>query len=328
MMTTSLVGVGGCIEPYGGSNVQIDFHETVPTAARPGDTPTPNQPPADTHMVLWGTDFAYQVNADGVPVLDDAGNKTVERAFVYKVHEFELVPVIDPASPCFIDLEATRYPGLHVTRYAERLKADVGIDDPFEDGLDPGDVIDVLTAERRMDLLPSLASDLKAVTSYSPYKYPPIAADCGDPNAIPPARCIADADNAVRLRLCRAAWTEAGPGFYEGSDRIFILPLSGVLFGLVEGSNPINGGPVGGSGVYVETNLASIDAYMINWEYDDPAADPAGAARSATGYHFMGGTPERYSRGVINASMINDNDGNISADLSIFADLGTDNVHF
>jgi hypothetical protein len=329
MMTIALGAVAGCVEPFGGSNVQFDFHEPVPAAARPGVTPVANQPPANTHLVLYGTDFKYQLDADGVPVLNAGGDKIVEAAYVFKIKEFEIRPVIDPTSPCFIDLEDTRFPGVHVTRYAERLKVDTGISDPFADGQDPGDVIDVLTALRRMELLPAFVANLKTVTSYASFTYPAVGTACGgDPNLIPPPQCDSDADNAVRLRLCRAAWAQAGPNFYEGSDKVFSLPLNGQYFGMVEGTNPINGGPVGGASMYVDTNLAEMDAFLVNWDYNDPAADPNGANRSPTGYHLLAGEPKRFARGVINSEMLNRNDGRIAADLTIFPDLSSDDVHF
>ena len=36
---------GACVEPFDGSNIQIDFATAVQTATRPGQAPAPLQPP-------------------------------------------------------------------------------------------------------------------------------------------------------------------------------------------------------------------------------------------------------------------------------------------
>lgn len=329
VIAACLGAVVGCVEPYGGSNVQITFSIATPTAAAPGATPEENQPPANTHLVLFAADYQYQVDDNGDEVLDGDGEPIVEEAYVFRIKEFEIVPLIDTSSPCFIDLEDARFPGVHVTSFLDRLQQETGITDPFAADQDEGDVIDVLTAERRMELLPNLSTDLKTVTAHSSYSYPPMASGCGgDPSMIPPPQCFDDASNALRLELCQAAWAEAGTDFYEGSDKVFSLPLNGQFYGMVEGANPVNDAPVGGSGFFVDTNLVGMDSLWINWDYDDPADDPNGVDRSPTGYHFMRGSPEQYARGVINATLVNYNDSGIGADVAIFPDLANDDVHF
>ena len=335
VLAASLGATTACIEPYGGSNVQIDFSTPTPAAARPGETPEANQPPAGTHMVLYATDYKYETDAEGGLVRDETtGAPHVLEATVFRIKEFELQPVINLDSPCFIDLEETRFPGLHVTQFARAVREQTGlvnVGDEFDPTKDQGDVQDVLTAERRMEVLPLLRSRLKAVTSYAPHTYPAVdpAGACinagGDPSRIPPPSCIDAESNAVRLRLCEAEWAAAGPDFYEGSDKVFTIPLSGKFFGLVEGDNPINSGPVGGASMYVDYNLAGMDVFQINWEYNDPSADPM---PQEFGHHFLQGFPLRVTRGVINSRMVNLNDSQISASLAVFADLGDDDVHF
>jgi hypothetical protein len=58
--------------------------------------------------------------------------------------------VIDTGSPCFIEVEDARFPGLHVTMLADKLAEVTGIDDPRNPapGDDPGDVSDGLDAQR------------------------------------------------------------------------------------------------------------------------------------------------------------------------------------
>jgi hypothetical protein len=50
--------------------------------------------------------------------------------------------------------------------------------------------------------------------------------------------------------------------------------------------------------------------------------------KSSTGFAYVSGLPEQRTRGVINVPMINLGDPSISANMAIFADLGTDPVQF
>jgi hypothetical protein len=245
------LGLGACVEPFAGSSVQLDFSSDTQSIARAGQTPAPLQPPPDTYFALYATDN----------VTDDAG---ATNAYVFAIQNFEIKPVIDQASPCFIDLEGTRFPGLHVTQIANKVSEATGIPDPFSPptGATDGDITDVLTARKRVSNLGDLQGVVKAVVTTSNFKYGPVAADCVEDNAavdktqFPPARCTGDASNALRLELCTAAW-KANPAFYEGSDKVFTLPLSGTYYGTVEGTNPINNGFVGGSSFFVDESLST-----------------------------------------------------------------------
>lgn len=328
----------GClgVEPFGGSNVQFDFAEDVQVAAARGATPDPEQPPADTYYSLYATDFVYRDDdGDGKPDVDMNGEPLVQQAFTVEVHRFEIRAVIDRTSPCFIDTEEAPFPGVHVTQYGAKMREVKGVTDPLDPNVPYNDAVDVLTADRRMELLPRLESEVKAVTTMSTYQYPATAAadDCGTTTAIPHPTCMDDAANAVRLRLCKEAWAAAGADLYEGSDKVFTLPLSGRLFGMVEGMNPVNDvGLIGGASITVDENLVGFDAFSVNWQYKDLDGDgapdaPAGMERPS-GTLYMRGTAEHITRGVINATLRNLTDNNIRGELAVFPDLGHDDVHF
>lgn len=323
----ALAGLAGCVEPFDGSNLQIDFGAGVQVAAAPGQTPQPDQPPADTHFVLYAADLVT------------AEDGTITQAYQFAVTEFQIRPVIDSTSPCFIELEETRFPGLHVTQVLAKIQEVTGVTDPFAPGLPPADVTDVLNAIRRMDFLPRLESSLKTVTAYQPFHYPATAAAGQCPpasaDALPHPGCRDDASNAQRLRRCRALWADH-PDRYEGSDKVFTLPLNGHYLGMVEGTNPINQGFVGGSSMFVDENLVDHDAYLINWQYDDldgngtpdfPPTLPV-AERSATGYPYLLGRPVSITRGVTTVPMHHPTNSSINAELAIIPNLGRDDVHF
>lgn len=329
-----------CVEPFRGSNVQMDFAMGVQTNARPGATPQPDQPPGDTHYELYAADLVYQTNPDGSVVIDASGQPKIDRTYLFKVKEFKIRPAIDTSSPCFIDLADTRFPGIHVTQYAAAVRAATGITDPFASGQDREDVIDVLTADRRHDNLDAIEATLKAVTSHANFRYPATSGACAgatgdDPQLIPPPTCFDEASNARRLALCQALWDQH-PGFYEGSDKVFTLPLSGQFFGMVEGMNPVNNGFVGGSSFFVEDNLITAEAFLLNWQYDDLDNDGAPdfppslpvAERSATGFPYLAGEPERLVRGVLSVPMVHASNPRLSANVAIFYDLDDDDVHF
>src|SRR5690349_12254274 len=144
---------------------------------------------------------------------------------------------------------------------------------------------------------------------------------------------MSDEGNAVRLRLCQAQWEQAGEDFYEGSDKVFTLPLNGKFYGMVEGMNPINEGFVGGAGVYVDEELANADAFMVNWQFKDYNDDgnpdvPGGVTPSDIGYPYLQGRAQRIQRGVISTPLRNLNDVTIRGDLAVFPNLGHDDVNF
>lgn len=325
-----------CIEPNSGSNVQFDFAEDVQIAALAGGTPEPEQPPTDTYYALWAADYVYRdLDGDGQPDLDMNNEPLVDQAFLFEVQRFEIRRLIDRDSPCFIDIEGAPFPGIHVTQHGAKMRLVKGVTNPFDPQVPYNDAVDVLTADRRMELLPRLESELKAVTSMSTYRYPATTAagECGGSvGGIPHPTCLDDESNALRLRLCKEQWAAAGPDLYEGSDKVFTLPLNGLFYGMVEGTNPINDGFVGGAGVYVDENLTGFDSYVVNWQYKDLDGDgapdaPAGM-ESVTGFPYLSGPAERITRGVINATLRNPNVNQIRGVLAVFPNLADDDVSF
>lgn len=322
LAAVALTGLVGCVEPFSGSNVQFDFSEPTPLPAREGQTPLAGQPAADSYMVFYAIDHVYDETVDP---------SVVEQSFVYEVQRFELKPVIDTTSPCLIDIPdqaAPNFPGLHRTMFAEKVKEVTGIDDPFDppNGANEGDITDVLNAEARVDLLGDLQGIVKAVTSYSTFTYPDVLADddcsfSGD--ELPGRTCMDDASNAQRLRVCQLHWA-ANPTFYEGSDKVFTLPLNGQFYGNVEGSNPINSGFLGGAQIFVDEVLEGFDAYAVNWKYKDEAMN----ADAPVGYPFLSGEPEERTRGVISVRMVSPIFPTVFAETAIFPGLGRDDVQF
>jgi hypothetical protein len=329
----ALTWLGGCVEPFGGSAVQLDFAPDTPAAGRAWDDPLrpPHQPPQDTYLTFYALDHDYQLDGDGRIVVDEFGRPVVLESRFFEVQRFELRPMIDTRSPCFIELEESRFPGLHITQYARKVEQVTGISNPYDaPGADPGDLSDVLTARWRVDeMLPKIEGLVKAVASYSTFRYPS--------GIVPPPEEIDDLTNRERLRVCRELWA-ANPTYYEGSDKVYSLPLNGTFHGVVEGVNPVNEGFLGGATIYVDEALSSADAFTINWQFKDYDGDgapdyppgflDAGNEPSPFGYPFMFGTPERRARGVIHASLVNPFLSAANVEVAIFSDLGRDNVRF
>lgn len=353
LLATAALAAGasaGCVESFGGSNLQIDFSEATPVSG--GNSADGLQAPADSFFSFYAVQH----------IEDDDGNVT--QSYLFEVNRFEIRPVINTASPCFIELEDAAYPGLHVTQFASEVREDIcdrlGLDRHcFDDPLDPpvgaseGDVTDVLGADIRMDNLGDLQSQVKAVSTFSDFEYPAAQPDCnatGD--QIPAPDCTDDVSNAQRLAACRALWA-SGPDadedgitdIYEGSDKVFTLPLNGKLYGMVEGPNPINSGFVGGATIFVDEVLSDFDAFTVHWQFKDLDGDgepdyPADFfddvdgdgepdhVESATGYPFMTGEPESRTRGVINARLTTPFSTAAFAEVAIFSDLSDDDVHF
>jgi hypothetical protein len=332
------------VESFSGSNVQIDFSAGVLTPA--GDDYDGERAPANTFFTLYAIDHVYQLDDEGNPILDGDGDPLIERSYLFGVQRFEIRPVIDLDSPCFIEVENTPYPGLHVTQVATRLKQDIcdrlGMDPTCFDlaitdpppGATEEEIIDVITAEIRMGNLGDLQTLVKAVTTFSNYEYP---------GGIPAPDLIDDSSNAERLERCQAAWADEAASreardeaFYEGSDKVFTLPLNGTLYGMVEGMNPVNGvGLVGGSSMFVDEVLTGADAYTLNWQFKDHDGDgepdyPADFDRdeSETGYTFMSGLPEARTRGTVNVRLVSPLSDSTYAEVAIFPDLASDDLNF
>lgn len=353
----ALALAGACVEPFPGSSINMTFD---PGVHRAGDTEitTDGQPPVNTFYAF----YAVQVFED------DTGT----RSYHFEVQRFEIKPLINMASPCFVELDdgSSPFPGIHVTRVLERYQNEYGITDPLNppDTATEGEIIDVLTAVERMDVLPRLQGQVKAVVGFSDNLpvglHPdfPVAPDCAaasaDAGLIPPPQCGVTADeddlNLQRLTVCRQYW-EADqerarqqnaanyPGYsdgtYEGSDKVFTLPLNGRWRGSVTGSNPKNAGFLSGAQWYAPNPLdpGSFDAFVMRWQYKDidgngepdyPAGFPE-EEKSVTGFHYMDGVPVyNVTRGIIDVPMAHRAFPAITGEAAIFPSLDDDNVHF
>jgi len=322
-----LLALAGCIDEFQGSELQIDFSQFVPVQSSSYRPKAAEELPDNIHFTLYATD----------EVMDAAGATT---QYLFAVQDFEIHRVVDLQSPCYIDVgEHVPIPGLHVSQYEDEIKKRTGIDDPT---MPPADAteeekIDVATAVRRQVVVEEMAgvAGPKAITSVSPQIYPATAASCTDTNGIPPPDCVEPDANQRRLELCQAQW-DRNTGLFEGTDRVLTAPLNGTTYGMVNGSNPANGAPIGGSAFFVDETLVGFDGFVIYWQYDDADGDgnpdyPASVPmneRTKLGTLFLFGKPESPTRGVIRAQMTNLLNPDISAELAIFANIGDDDVHF
>jgi len=353
----------GCVDPFSGSNIQFTLAGSVHIPGTPSDF---GRPPPGTHYEFYALDIA-----------DDG------REFAFKVTQFDVRPAIEQASPCFIEDDESRYPGLHATKFVDRLAVEFGFDradfDPASppSGMSDGDVIDYLTAEVRENNLGRIQGSIKAVTSHSPARYAdedwletgvdcPVGDECdgaggercndgmscerpvcaGDAmrtaSKIPPAYCLDDASANERTDMCEEFWA-ANPNRYEGSDKVFTLPLNGKWVGAVDGADPRNNQFLGGAGMFVDANLEEIEGLLMNFQYNCTAADfnanpdtcapdyPAAftaADESAIGYHYMSGLVQNKTRGVINVPMNHRTFTTISGEAAIWFNLDDDDVQF
>ena len=298
--------LGGCVDAFGGSNVQIDLGPRTPPQAPASRLPTAGELPANIHFRLY------------------AIKETPDRDALFELQRFEIHKLVDPTSPCFIDVGPNvPFPGLHVTRFFEKTAERTGITDPANPppGTTTAQQIEAATAQQRMTNLAALSGDqgLKAVTSASASAYPAVDASCTDAG-LPPPSCIDDAANARRLAICRQAWDADGQ-LFEGTDRVLTSPLNGTTFGFVEGENPVTPVPVGGAQFVVDNALEGVDEYAIFFQTDG-ADDP--------GTLFLAGRPApSATRGVthvhLDSPFLPDL---VEAELVIFADLDEDDVHF
>jgi hypothetical protein len=297
----------GCVDGFRGANVQIDLSPGTPVQARVGAAmPGAGELPANAHFTIYG--------------IQHGG--TADRLF--ELDRFEVHRVVDPTSPCFIDVgEHVPHPGLHVTAYAQKIAEDTGIADianPPATATDEQKAL-LATAMQRMINVAKLASDqgLRAVASASTASYPTVASNCSGPDTqLPPPSCTDDASNARRLALCQAAW-QADPDLFEGTDRILTSPLNGVTHGFVDGANPINMAPVGGAQFFVDESLDNIDAYAIYTQLD---------GMDGPGTQLLYGEPTTPTRGVRHVHLVDPAAPALTAEMAIFIDLGEDDVHF
>jgi hypothetical protein len=280
---------------------------SMPVQAGFGATPGPGQLPNNSRFTIYG----IQTEAT--------------QDFLFALNTFEVHPMVDVNSPCFIDAGiSAKFPGLHASKYADKIAEVTGIMDYRNPpaGASENDKIDAATAAQRMINIASLGASgtgVKAVTSASETGYPMVAADCNGPDGqIPPPKCMDDASNAKRLKLCQAAW-DADKNLWEGTDRSLTAPLNGTTYGLVDGTNPINQAPIGGASIFVDEAVSTMDAFAIYYR-SDTGLDP--------GNLLLYGTPTKPTRGVIRSHMTSILNPNLTAELGIFADLGEDDVHF
>ena len=283
----------------------MDMSFATPAQAPAGMTPRANQLPANSHYRLYSI------------------KEEPDRENTFEVQRFEVHAIIDPGSPCYIDVgEHVPFPGLHVSQYRAKVEEVTGITDIMNPppGTTEEQRIDAATAIVRMQNIASLAGDMgiKVVTSASAGEYPPVDADCNG-GGLPPRTCIDDASNARRLAACQAAWA-ADPLLYEGTDRVLTAPLNGTTFGFVVGLNPINLAPVGGAQFFVDEALGGTDEYAIYFQTD--------GVEDSLGTMILSGRPRSPTRGVRHVHMTSPASPNITADLAVFEDLGEDETHF
>jgi len=299
-----VAAAGGCVEGARGSNLQLDLSRGTPAQAAPGATPGPTQLPSAAHFTI----YAIQIDED--------------RDRLFEIQRFEIHPIVDLTSPCFIDVgDHVLAEGLHVSQFAAAVAADTGIPD-FRNPPDTAteqQKIDAATAAQRMSNIAALGggSGIKVVTSTSEGGYGAVAADC-ESEGIPPPMCVEPDANARRLAACQEAWN-SNAGLWEGTDRILTSPLAGTTFGLVVGMNPINLAPVGGAQFFVDEDLTGMDAFAIYWQMDGV---------EGPGTLLMYGKPHGPTRGVMHVELTSQSNPAISADLAIFADLHSDDVTF
>jgi len=294
-----------CVDGFRGSNIEIDLAPFTPVQASPGTAPGPGQLANNVHWRL----FAIQELGD--------------RDALFEIQQFEVHRIVDLASPCFIDVgDNVPFPGLHVSQFLAKMQEKTGITDIANPpvGASEQDKIDVATATQRQANIEALGGDagIKVVASASAGGYPAVDADCTG-SGLPPPLCTDDAANARRLAACQAAWAD-DPALFEGTDRVLTAPLNGTTFGFVTGLNPLSPVPVGGAQFFVPQALEQVDEYAIFIQTDSADATP--------GELFVSGRPTAPTRGVRHVHMTSVTDPNIVADLAVFADLGTDDVHF
>ena len=320
----SALASAGCVEPVGGSNVEIALAGGAQVPGTPADF---GRPPPGTHYEVHAVEYVKDTDMDG--------NETIVQTFTYEILNLEIKPAVDTTSPCFIEDDESRFPGLHSTMYAAKLREVLGFDDPYAPPAtaSAGDVIDILTADRRIAGQRQVESGIKAIASHDPAEYP---------TDIPPADQIDDASNAERKRKCEAFWADH-PMLYEGNDKVFTLPLNGTWFGAVDGSDPRNGAFIGGASMWTDADLSQIDGLLLNWQYNCTPADSAANGitcapdypdsvpdeqKSDIGVHYMAGDAVDKVRGVINVPLANRTFGQLNGEAVIFANLDDDQVTF
>jgi len=285
------------VDNFNGSKIELYLRAGVQLPAGPTDPPTMDgRPPYDTHYEIW----------------------IVKGTSAQHIADFDLRPAIDPTDPCFIEDESSRFPGLHVTQFAKKV-----LEAAMADGMvDDAEAGDIYSANQRVSELTPL-STLKAMTFHEPKLTETALAALRA--TLPTPDAIDDASNAARLAACRAAWA-AHPGYYTGTDKTIAVPLNGTYYGMTESRDPRPriGTPYGGGAIDTPQSFPDFDTFRLAWNFND-ANDPRA---TPTGTDYMTGAPYVRERGVINVDIVNASFPSINALISIYTNLGEDDVHF
>jgi hypothetical protein len=290
--------LGACVDNFNGSKIELYLHGGVQV---PGDNPAGNgRPPSDTHYEIWiGKDQS-----------------------AFHIADFDIRPAIDTGDPCFIEEEGARFQGLHATRIVERTIAAAMADGTVTDR----EAGDIASAQVRLANMAPLQATLKVLALHEDGLTAAVLAPLLA--TVPEASATDDASNAQRLAVCKSIWSKH-PGYYVGTDKSLTIPLGGTYYGLVEAMDPRNGAFLGGGQIDSDASFPDFDSFRIAWSWNDPD-DPRRAAYPPTtsGYYYMAGTPVERVRGVINVTVANSDFSQISGEVSIFTNLGHDDVHF
>ncbi len=327
-------GASSCVQSYDGSWVEFALSSGTQLPADVGNVGN-GQPPGNTHYEYWVATGPH----------------------AFKVAEFQVAKQFDSKFPCFIETGRAQYPGLHSSRFYDKVLEDALADGPVPDQHE----IDLLAdADKRRKNQKDVEGVLKAVVGYDPGVTPQVLDELNKQIAQAPAPITdmsADA-NARRLAICEAFF-KAHPDYYVGGDKVFSLPLAGHWYGMVEGTDPRSNAPVGGAGFTVPFTFKEFDFLWMNWQFNDAhykadgkldtsagvKNDPRITMRvtqmigsatvtqgpygpSATGYHYMSGKPEIRTRRTINVDLQNQEFGAILGKMAIFPGINEDDATF
>jgi len=240
---------------------------------------------------------------------------------VFRLAQFDILPALDQADPCFIEDETARFPGLHSTKvYAKTLEA------AMADGMvTDQEAGEIASAQVRVANMGALQAALKVLAVHGDgVTHAAIAAATA---TVPSPALIDEASNAARLAACRAAFAQI-PEYYVGTDKVLTIPINGTYIGMVEGRDPRNNSFLGGGSIDVPESFPSFSFMRINWQFNAQNDPRAPTPASPIGYRCMSGSPVERERGVINVSMRNEAFAQISGEASIYTQLDADNVHF
>jgi len=287
-----------CVDNFDGSKIELLLNGGVDV---PADPPGGGRPPSDTHYEIW--------------VARDAS--------AFHITDFEIHTAISRADPCFIEEEGSRFPGLHSTQIANKLR-----DTYTAGGRTPTDqeAGEIAAAKVRVGNMTLLESSLKVFTAHEAGL---TAAKLVELTAgVPAPDQTDDASNAERLARCKAIWRDH-PGYYVATDKVLAIPLNGTYFGLVNGTDPRNQALVGGGSIDVGASFPEFDALRIVWNWNDPNDTRKNDfPPTNSGYYYMAGKPVMIVRGVINVSLVNEDFARIGGEASIYTNLARDDVHF